>query len=255
LILRSVERGAGLAGIPLVMLHGLFGRAANFGSVQARLAERRRVVALDLRGHGNSPHATPIDYPTMAADVAETLRSLEAWPCALLGHSMGGKVAMTLALTDPRAVAALVVADIAPVSYPSHFGAFAAAMLALDLVPGLTRPAADASLKDAIPQDSVRRFLMQNLRLGAQPAWTCDLSAIAAALPVIEAWPDPPGTYLGRCLFLTGGQSHYVRPQARPLIARLFPQSRLVALRRAGHWLHAEDPDGFVATVEGFLSV
>lgn len=255
MILRAVSRGSAGAGAgpPLVMLHGLFGRAANFGTVQARLATRRLVLALDLRGHGASPHARPIDYPAMAADVGQTLRAIGAWPCALLGHSMGGKVAMTLALTQPEAVAALVVADIAPIAYPSHFGGFATAMQALKLTPGLTRAEADAALRPAIPDDAVRRFLMQNLRVGAEPAWTCDLAGIVAGLAGIESWPPLAATNRLPTLFLTGGRSGYVTSAALPEIRLLFPGFRKVLLPDAGHWLHAEDPDGFVAEVDGFL--
>ena len=254
MILRAVERGErGEGGRALVLLHGLFGRAANFGSVQARLSAGRRVVALDLRGHGGSGHASPIDYPTMAGDVADTLRALDAWPCTLLGHSMGGKVAMTLALTQPDAVVRLIVADIAPVTYPSHFGAFVAAMQAVPLTPGLTRAAADAALRRAIPAERVRAFLLQNMRVGAEPAWTCDLATIAAALPGIEAWPDRAATYVGDTLFLSGGRSDYVTEPSHRVIRGLFPSARFVTLPDVGHWLHAEDPDGFVAAVDAFL--
>ena len=252
MILHAVEKGVG-GDLPLVMLHGLFGRAANFGTVQARLAERRRVVALDLRGHGHSPHATPVDYAAMAADVAETLRALESWPCALLGHSMGGKVAMTLALRQPDAVAALIVADIAPIQYPSHFGAFVAAMRRLEMTPGLTRTAADMALREAVPSDPVRRFLLQNFRPGAEPGWTCDLPAIAAALPEIESWPTIDARFEGPALFLSGGRSDYVAPAAFPAMSRLFPSHREVVLPEAGHWLHAEDPEGFVSALSEFL--
>jgi pimeloyl-ACP methyl ester carboxylesterase len=254
-ILRAVERddaGPGAGGRPLVLLHGLLGRAANFGAAQARLAARRRVLALDLRGHGGSPHARPIDYPSMAADVADTLRALDVGPCVLLGHSMGGKVAMTLASRAPEAVAALLVADIAPVAYPSHFGGHVAAMRALDLAPGLTRAGADAALRAAIPDRAVRQFLLQNLRVGAAPAWACDLEGIAAGLPDIEAWPDPGGVYPGPALFLTGGRSAYVRPEGWAAARALFPAATLETLPDAGHWVHAEDPDGFVAAVDRF---
>ena len=247
MILRSVERGEG--GLPLVMLHGLFGRAANFGAVQQRLAATRRVLALDLRGHGGSPHARPVSYAEMAADVAETLAALDALPCALLGHSMGGKVAMTLALTRAEAVVALIVADIAPVTYPSHFGAFVVAMLAVPAASG--RAEAEAALAGAIPNQAVRRFLLQNFRPGT--GWTCDLPGIAAGLPGIEAWPVTEAVYRGPALFVAGGRSDYIRPQAHPAIEARFLHTRFATLPDAGHWLHAEDPDGFVRAVDEFL--
>jgi pimeloyl-ACP methyl ester carboxylesterase len=254
LILRAVERGEGAPGQPpLVLLHGLFGRAANFGAVQARLAERRRVLALDLRNHGASPHDAAMDYDVMAADVAAALRDLAALPCVLLGHSMGGKVAMRLALAEPEAVARLLVADIAPVTYEPHFRAFAAAMLALPTPPGMTRAAADAALASAVPDPAVRGFLLQNFRSGAQPGWSCGLREIAAALPAIEGFPaSGEATYDGPVLALAGGRSDYVLPEHRPVFHALFPRVRFATLTHAGHWLHAEDPDGFVDTVEAF---
>ena len=255
MILHAIERGGGVGGgPPLVLLHGLFGRAANFGAVQARLAERRRVIALDLRNHGASPHDAAMDYPVMADDVLRTLRGMAALPCVLAGHSMGGKVAMLAALAEPDSVARLLIADIAPVVYPPHYRAFAAAMLAVPLTPGMTRAAADAALSDAVPDRAVRVFLLQNFRAGAEPGWTCGLREIADALPDIEAFPVGLGQFGGPVLALAGGRSDYISPEHRPAFRALFPKVRFASLTRAGHWLHAEDPDGFVATVEAFAT-
>lgn len=253
MILHTAARG-GAGGPALVLLHGLFGRAANFGAVMSRLAASgRRVLALDLRNHGASPHADTMDYPAMAADVAETLDAVGALPCRLVGHSMGGKVAMALALTDPRAIERLVVVDIAPVRYPSNFGNNAAAMRALPLPPGLTRTTADAALAPDVPDPRIRGFLLQNLRVGGDPAWTIGLDAITAALPVVEGWPGLDGRYDGPTLFLRGERSDYVTDAAWPLIRRLFPAATAKTLP-TGHWVHAEDPEGFVAAVDAFMS-
>ncbi len=248
MILHAAARGPE-TGTPLVLLHGLFGRAANFGAVMSRLAIRRRVLALDLRNHGSSPHSPDVDYPTMAADVTETLAALDALPCRLLGHSMGGKVAMTLALTNPSAVERLIVADVAPQPYPPHFRVFTAAMRKLP--PGLSRAAADEALAPEIPEARVRSFLLQNFRPGT--GWTVGLAEIAAALPAIEGWPDPPGTYDGPALFLYGTQSDYVIETAWPRIHAYFPRATAKTLP-TGHWIHAEDPDGFVAAVDEFAA-
>ena len=250
MILRAAERGAG-DGLPLVLLHGLFGRGANFAGVAQILARDRRVLALDLRNHGASPHAAAMDYRTMAADVSETLAALRARPCALVGHSMGGKVAMATALADSEAVARLAVVDIAPVAYPPHFQAIAMAMRGLALPPGLTRAAAGAALAPAIPDPAMRAFLLQNLRVGAEPGWTCGLDEIAAALPQVAAWPVA-GRYDGPALFLRGERSDYVRPEHHAAIRVLFPRAGFAALPTA-HWVHAEDPPGFAAAIEGFL--
>jgi pimeloyl-ACP methyl ester carboxylesterase len=256
MLLNRIEMGQG-AGAPLVLLHGLFGQASNFGGVQKVLAgQGRRVVALDLRNHGASPHAATMGYADMAGDVAETLQELAAAPADVLGHSMGGKVAMMLALTRPELVRRLVVADIAPVAYPPAFRPYAEAMLAIDLRPGLKRREADAALAGAVPSAGVRGFLLQNLQLGAgQPSWRNGLAEIAAALPTIEAVPDlPPGArFEGPTLALAGEKSDYIRDEHRPLFRALFPAVRFGKVKGAGHWMHAEQPEGFLAALGAFL--
>jgi esterase len=250
-ILHVVERGAGK---PLVLLHGLFGRATNFGTVQRALAAKFRVLALDLRNHGASPHVAAMNYPAMAEDVLATLREHKAIPCALVGHSMGGKVAMTMALQTPNAVSRLVVADIAPVRYVHGLGAYAEAMAAIPLHPGLNRVAADATLADVVPDPTMRGFLLQNIRFGAAPAWRIGLDEIAAAMPDIEGWSSPEGDpYRGPVLFIAGARSDYIVREYRPAIRALFPTVRFVTLKHAGHWVHADNPTGFVAVLQAFL--
>ena len=244
---------------PVVLLHGLFGQARNFGQIQRTLAQRWRVIALDLRNHGASPHAPDMRYATMARDVLETLGALGVASAVLIGHSMGGKVAMRAALLHPQAVQRLLVADIAPVVYPPHNHPIVAAMLAVPLHDGLTRAEADAALASAVPEASVRAFLLQNLRLGAPPVWRIGLQEIAAAMADVEGWDgsaDAPGdvTYPDRTLFVAGETSNYIRPEDRPTIRALFPAARFVTVKRAGHWLHADNPAGFLAVVEAFLS-
>ena len=189
----------------------------------------------------------------MAADVLETLRARDALPARLVGHSMGGKVAMQAALAAPDAAAALVVVDIAPVRYPPGFRAYADAMSRLALRPGLTRAEADAALSPAVPDAGVRGFLLQNLRLGGTPSWRIGLAEIAAALPTIEGWGAADGRYEGPTLFMAGAASDYIRPEHRAPIRALFPAARFVAVKAAGHWVHAENPDGFLAVLEAFL--
>ncbi len=250
-ILRAVEAGDGP---PLALLHGLFGAARNFGTIQRRLAARFRVLAIDLRNHGASQHAPAMDYPIMAADVADTLAARRALPASVLGHSMGGKVAMRLALERQAAVTRLGVADIAPVPYPPHFRALTEAMRAIPLEPGLTRAEADTKLAEGEPDAALRGFLLQNLHVGARPEWRIGLEAIAAALPAIEGWPDAEGAaYPGPALFIAGARSDYIRPAHRPAIRALFPHARFATLKNAGHWLHADNPNGFLALVESFL--
>jgi esterase len=251
MILHAIEAGLG---DPLVLLHGLFGSARNFSTVQREFTQHHRTIALDLRNHGASPHHADMRYSAMAADVLQALDQLSALPATLLGHSMGGKVAMQVALAQPDMVSRLIVADIAPVPYPPHFHDIAAAMAALKLLPGMKRADAEAALSEAVPDPATRAFLLQNLQLGASPAWRIGLDEIVAALPEIGAWDAPADAcYTGPTLFIAGATSDYVRQEHRPAIRALFPDARFVTLKNAGHWLHADNPSGFVAVVEAFL--
>jgi pimeloyl-ACP methyl ester carboxylesterase len=252
MILQATGRGTGS---PVILLHGLFGRSQNFGTLMRQLAAGFRVIAIDLRNHGASPHVAGMSYPAMADDVLETIATLGVERAAVLGHSMGGKVAMLAALRRPAAVSRLIVADIAPVAYRHANAGVAAAMLALPLVPGLSRSDADAQLAEAVPDPAVRSFLLQNLSFGAQPAWRIGLAEIAADMRLIEGFPDiAPGTrYDGPTLFIRGGRSGYVKESARPAIAALFPAARVETLDDAGHWLHADQPEAFAALVAAFL--
>ncbi len=251
MILHSVQMGQGR---PVVLLHGLFGSVRNFGAVQKALASENRVIALDLRNHGASPHASVVGYDALAADVFETLAALDALPAVLIGHSMGGKVAMRAALDRPDAVTALVVADIAPVTYPPHLRPVVAALSALELTPGMSRAQADAALAAAAPDSGMRGFLLQNLVLGAHPAWRIGLTEIVAGMPEIEAWTVTGRTYADPALFIAGERSNYIQPAHRPLIRAEFPAARFVTLKDAGHWLHADNPAGFLAVLEAFLA-
>ena len=249
--LHAIQSGEGP---PVVLLHGLFGAARNWGTVQRALASRFRVIALDMRNHGASPHAVGMRYADLAADVLETLDSLNALPAAVVGHSMGGKAAMVAALTRPDAVARLLVSDIAPVVYHHGNAGVAAAMRALPLGPLLTRAHANEALADAAPNPAVRGFLLSNLILGPEPSWRIGLDEIAAAIPDLEGWEDPVRPpYREPTLFVTGTDSDYVLPEHRPAIRALFPMSRFVGVKGAGHWVHADNPAGFLSVLEAFL--
>jgi esterase len=250
MILNAIQSGDGP---PVVLLHGLFGAARNFGATQRAIAPRFRVISLDMRNHGDSPHASDMRYPTLAADVRETLQALGIATAAIIGHSMGGKAAMAMALRWPQMVGRLLVSDIAPVAYEHGNTAFTSAMRLVPLTPGLTRREADAALAEAVPDQALRAFLLQNLRLGAQPGWRIGLDEIAAAVPDLEGWTELPGLYPGPSLFVTGANSTYVLPEHRPAIRTRFPAARFVAIKNAGHWVHADNPAGFLSVVEAFL--
>jgi pimeloyl-ACP methyl ester carboxylesterase len=248
--LHAVEIGEGR---PVVLLHGLLGQARNFGAVQRRLAAGRRVIALDLRNHGASPHAEGMGYRDMAADVAETLAALGALPAAVIGHSMGGKVAMALALTRSEVVARLLVADIAPVANPPRFHPLLAAMRGMAIRPGMTRGEVEAALAAAVPEKGMRGFVVQNFVPGERPHWKVGLDEIIAGLDDILGWPGFDTTYDGPALFLAGERSDYLLPEHRPGIRAMFPRARFVTLKGAGHWVHADNPEGFIGVAEAFL--
>jgi pimeloyl-ACP methyl ester carboxylesterase len=248
--------GAGAAP-PLWIVHGLFGSRRNWAGMARRLAARRPVVTADLRNHGESPWRPTHGYGDLAADLAATLAAAGEGPVDLLGHSMGGKAAMRLALAAPGRVGRLIVADIAPVAYghAAENRHWAEAMLALDLTPPLTRAEADRRLARQVADPGLRAFFLQSLDLAADPPrWRLNLPVLAGAMEAIVGWEPVAGAFAGRTLFLSGGDSGYVRPEHRAAIRALFPQARFARLPGAGHWLHADRPQAFAETVEVFLA-
>jgi esterase len=237
----------------LVIAHGLYGSGRNWGVIARRLADHREVVAVDMRNHGESPRFPTQSYPEMAADLAEVIGTLGP-PVDLLGHSMGGKAAMQLALTRPDLIRRLVVADIAPVAYSHDQTRNARAMARLDLSQITTRAEADAALARDIDDPSLRAFFLQSLDLRQHPPrWKLNLPVLEAEMPKIVGWPGTEGSFPNPALFLTGALSSYVRPEHRETIRTLFPKVRFAKLPDAGHWLHAEKPRAFEETVRVFL--
>lgn len=237
----------------LVIAHGLYGSGRNWGVIARRLADRRDVVAVDMRNHGDSPRFPTQSYPDMAADLAEVIESLGA-PADLLGHSMGGKAAMQLALTRPDLIRRLIVADIAPVPYTHDQSRNARAMASLDLSRITTRAEADAALAAQIDDPALRAFFLQSLDLRSHPPrWRLNLDVLQAEMSKIVGWPGTEGQFDHPALFLTGALSLYVRPEHRDTIRALFPKARFAKIPDAGHWLHADKPREFEETVRVFL--
>lgn len=238
----------------LVIAHGLYGSGRNWGVIARRLSDRRTVVAVDMRNHGDSPRESTQSYPDMASDLAEVVESISP-PVDLLGHSMGGKAAMQLALTRPDLIRRLVVADIAPVAYSHDQTRHVDAMASLDLSNITTRAEADAALSAAGVEDAaLRAFFLQSLDFRAKPPrWKLNLPVLRSEMSKIVGWPDTKGSFAGPTLFLTGAESHYVRAEHREAIKVLFPKARFAKIPGAGHWLHAEKPREFEETVRVFL--
>lgn len=252
-MLNIIRHGEG-TGVPLLIVHGLFGSGRNWGAIAKRLSAHRPVIAVDQRNHGESPRAETQSYADMAHDLSEVIEAFGG-TADVLGHSMGGKAAMQLALTRPGQVRRLIVADIAPVAYSHSQSAYLNAMRGLDLT-GLngSRIEADRRLQESLDDPALRAFFLQSLDLRADPPrWRLNLEALEASIDLITGWPGTPGQYDGPALFLTGALSHYVRPEHKPLITAQFPKARFVKLSGAGHWLHAEKPREFEASVLAWL--
>ncbi|WP_208354296.1 alpha/beta fold hydrolase [Pseudaestuariivita rosea] len=251
-MLNTIITGQAGAHPPLIIAHGLNGSARNWGVIAKRLSDERQVVAVDMRNHGASPWYDTHSYHDMAADLAEVVRGLPG-PVDVLGHSMGGKAAMVLALRHPDLVRRLVVADIAPVTYSHTQTDTIDAMQAVPLDQIDRRSDADAHLAKHLDDPSVRAFLLQSLDV-KEKKWRLNLPILKAEMDKIIGFPDIEGQFQGETLFLTGADSDYVQPDHRPLIRAMFPKARLAKIPGAGHWLHADKPREFEAAVRAFLN-
>lgn len=253
-MLNIIRHGEDQTGVPLVIIHGLFGTGRNWGVIARRLAEKRPVVAVDQRNHGDSPRFPTQSYADMAGDIAEVIAYLGG-RADVLGHSMGGKTAMQLALTHGEMVNRLIVADIAPVAYGHSQNDKIAHMRGLDLTDLKTRSEADRRLGLTLEDAGLRAFFLQSLDLKSQPPrWRLNLDVLEAEMEKIVGWPETQGSYLGPTLFLSGALSDYVLPEHREKIRGLFPKARFARLPGAGHWLHADKPREFEAAVETWLT-
>jgi esterase len=241
---------------PVILLHGVFGSLENLGVVARALSQTREVHALDLRNHGRSPHADSMTYAEMAADVRAYMDEHNLSRAAILGHSMGGKTAMRLALDEPDRVARLIVADIAPVLYEPHHQSILEGFRALDTDGLRSRSEADRALQPYVKEAQVRQFLLKNLvkREEGGYAWRLNIDAIEKCYDEIVAGQDASQPYRGPVLFIKGGESDYIQERHREKVARLFPAASLRVVPGAGHWLHAEKPDLFTTLCERFLA-
>jgi esterase len=245
------------SGRPVAILHGLFGSGRNWRSIAQHLAAHHRVLTFDLRNHGASPWADGMPYREMVEDLRASLGSRGITRATLLGHSMGGKVAMLTALLHPAEVDRLVVVDIAPARNPPTLLGYVRAMRTVDLRGITRRGEVDAQLLAAVPDPAERAFLLQNLIIeNGRARWRLNLEAIEREFPEIIGFPELPAdtAYRGPTLFVAGARSDHIRPEHEPAIRRRFPQARITRIEGAGHWVHAEQPRAFLQAVEPFLS-
>ncbi len=243
----------------VVFLHGLFGQGRNFTQIARELIPDLQSVLVDLPNHGQSPWLGTTDYVVVADAVASVVRDsyVDAGPVHLVGHSMGGKVAMVLALRHPELVDRLVVVDIAPVASggSGEFEHLLNSLAGLDLEAIQRRADADAALEGQIGDERVRGFLLQNLRRGPDGfAWRANLDLLQAELSTIADFPDMGASFERPVLWIAGEHSDYVLPEHAPAMRKLFPNTRLVTIKGSGHWVHSEQPEAFVSTLRAFLT-
>ena len=236
----------------LLIVHGLYGSARNWGVIAKRLSESRRVITVDQRNHGESPWYDSHTYFDMADDLENVIRAQGA-PMDVVGHSMGGKAAMILALQHPELVNRLIVADIAPVAYAHDQRQYIQAMKAVDLTKIEKRSEASAELSKTVPDATLQSFFTQSLDLQAK-RWRLNLDVLERDMHHIVGFPEISGTFEKPTLFLTGAQSHYVTHEHRPRIKDLFPNAKFAKIPNVGHWLHAEAPRPFEETVRMFFN-
>lgn len=242
-------------GAPVLLLHGLFGSLVNWRGVARVLSERLTVYSLDLRNHGRSPHTSGASYEEMARDVVRFLDERGLERAHVLGHSMGGKVAMEVALESGNRIDRLIVADMAPRAYPALAGPVFAALEELDLANVGSRRQADAALSRRLSDPGLRAFLVMGLETGegGRLRWRFHLDALLAARDALGRPIDGSRTFPGPTLFVRGERSEYVTEADWPAILRLFPAARMTSVARAGHWLHTEQRDAFCSEVLAFL--
>ncbi|GGD53999.1 alpha/beta fold hydrolase [Lacimicrobium alkaliphilum] len=242
-------------GSPVILLHGLFGSLENLNGIRRALETCHTVISVDLPDHGDSPHSSHFSYANYAGKIHELMNTLALDKAAVLGHSMGGKVAMTLALRYPDRVSKLVIADIAPVKYPDRHGSIIEALKSVKLSGLENRTDADKQLARQISEKGIRQFLLKSLQKTDKGwAWKFNLPLLESDYPEITDWADSDKHYDGPVLFIKGERSDYLQAGHKPVIGRLFPNSRGAIIEGAGHWLHAEKPARFNEIVLDFLN-
>lgn len=253
------SRKAG-SGKPLVILHGLFGISDNWNSLAKRWAESFTVYTLDLRNHGQSPHAEEFDYTVMAEDVIEFFGDEKLQEVVLLGHSMGGKVGMRLALDFPQALSKLIVSDIAPKKYAEHNRNVVDALLKVQPEKLSSRKEAEAILAQQNLDNGTIQFLLKNLFWKDETdgskhlAWRFNLDVIDRKLSVVSEATDSPAPCDVETLFIRGDRSHYIKDEDFAEIKRIFPSSEIVTIPNAGHWVHADNPQAMYEAVMRFAN-
>jgi esterase len=245
------------SGPPLVVLHGLFGSSGNWRGIARELASSHSVFSVDLRNHGASPWADSMDYLEMADDVLQLVETLGLDRPTVMGHSMGGKTAMALALSHPQAIGGIAVIDIAPESYTDQFSSYVSAMRSLDVAGAASRREIHQALADSLNAEAPVDFLMQNLRRqNDRFDWRLNLLATGLCMRELCGFPEAlrDARYDGPALFIHGAESGYVRPSSLAGIRALFPRAGTERVADAGHWVHADQPAALLCGLRDWLA-
>ena len=239
----------------LVLIHGLFGSLDNLSFIHRHFEQFCNVLSVDLPNHGKSAHISGFSLEKSAELLLPVITEHANGPVYVLGHSLGGKVAMLMALNNPDLIQKLVVADIAPVSYPSLHDAIITSLGNVNLESLQNRSDADVQLSERIPETGVRQFLLKSLwqTTEKQWRWRFNLDDLAENYENIRGWPDIQKTFPNPCLFVKGGDSEYITKAMQPAIVSRFPSAKAHIIENAGHWLHAEKPVAFNNVVEKFV--
>ena len=238
--------------LPVMIVHGLYGSGRNWGVIAKRLSDQFFVITVDLRNHGDSPWLDTHNYHVMADDLVEVINSLNIKP-NIIGHSMGGKAAMVLALKRPNLVRNLIIADIAPVKYEHDQSQFIEAMQKVDLSKVEKRSDATLALSKFVEDKSLQNFFTQSLDIKAK-RWKLNLKVLRSEMSEILSFPKIESEFSGHSLFLKGEKSDYIKSEHRKLIKSLFTKARFATFKEAGHWLHAEKPREFESAARLFFS-
>lgn len=241
------------SGQPFLILHGLFGYSDNWQSHAKKLAEYYRVILIDQRNHGHSDWSDEHTYGAMADDLWELVEDLQLSKIILMGHSMGGKTVMHFAQKHSDVIDKLIVVDMGIKSYPMHHNQILDGLYAIELKPGLTRGEAETQLAQHVDSVGVRQFLLKNLywKEKGQLAWRMNLEVLHREMPrILDALPE--GEVMTQTLFIRGALSNYILEEDFDEIEEQFPDSTIVTIENAGHWVHAEQPESFIQTVLEF---
>ncbi|MDC9725867.1 MAG: alpha/beta fold hydrolase [Gammaproteobacteria bacterium] len=242
------------SGQPVVILHGLFGSSDNWRGLAKELSNHAQVITVDLRNHGRSPHSAEQSYELMADDLAELIQELKLSSVDLIGHSVGGKVAMTFSQHYPEFLHKLVVVDIAPRAYTDEHSTIFETLLGLDLSLYLSRKELDQELSLSLPNKAVRQFLLMNLDLtNDKLTWRLNLHALFECYPKLLQSVCNHQQIAIPSYFIRGGRSNYIGDDDFALINATFPHSEIVTIEEAGHWVHAEAPDIFLTKIIEFF--